>query len=217
LKELFVPIDGTIPEIHFCNHLATCLLALLALFALSKDAKMFANKIDALRGLVVQRELVLHQKRLDNRRWSVRRDILRDAKDSFLPALEAAIAKSHNDYGHTVLLRTYSVADWEEADGDGITLCEVLEKTDVLQRVANCLAPGFFKCHVRPANVHGRPAVPHVVRVYQVIARFYAGGVEAAKPPCTCVCSHLTDGFCGVCGGHNVRQINNPEDEEEVS
>jgi len=178
---------------------------------------MFADNVSALRALVVQRGIVLHQKLLDRRRWSVRRDILRDAKDRFLPALEAAIAMSHSDSGHTVVLCTYSAAEWEEADGDGITVGEVLEKTDVLQRVANCLAPGFFKCHVRPANVHGRPAVPHVVRVYQVIARFYANGVEPAKPPCTCVCSHLTDGFCGTCGGHNIRapQINNPEDEAE--
>jgi hypothetical protein len=177
---------------------------------------MFANNIDALRGLVEERSRVLHQKNLDRRRWSVRRDILRDAKESFLPALEAAIAMSHGDYGHTVILRTYSAAEWTESDGDNTTLFEVLEKTDVLQRVENCLAPGFFKCRVRPANVHGRPAVPHVVRVYQIIARFYAGGVEAEKPPCTCVCSHLTDGFCAVCGGHNVlapaQQINNPED-----
>jgi len=116
-----------------------------------------------------------------------------------------------------VVLRTYSVNEWEETDCDGIELGEVFSKTDVLARVANCLAPGFFKCHVRPTNVHGRPAVPHVVRVYQIIARFYANGVEPEKPPCTCVCSHLTDGFCGVCGGHNIRapQINNPEDEAE--
>ena len=183
--------------------------------AFRTEAKMFTDKIESLRELVVQRDLVLHQKRLDNRRWSVRRDILRDAKNSFLPALETSIAESHSEHGHTVLLRTYSAAEWEKIDVDNTSLGEVLKRTDVLERVANCLAPGFFKCHVRPANVHGRPAVPHVVRVYQVIARFYAGGVEAAKPPCTCVCSHLTDGFCGVCGGHNVRQINNPEDEEE--
>jgi len=179
---------------------------------------MFTDKIEALRGLVFQRQIVLHQKNLDRRRWSVRRDILRDAKDRFLPALEAAIAMSHTDSGHTVVLCTYSAAEWTEPDGDNTTLSEVLEKTDVLQRVANCLAPGFFKCHVRPANVHGRPAVPHVVRVYQIIARFYANGVEPEKPPCTCVCSHLTDGFCRVCGGHNViaaqHQINNPEDED---
>jgi len=179
---------------------------------------MFTDKIEALRGLIVERSIVLHQKNLDRRRWSVRRDILRDAKDRFLPALEAAIATSHSDSGHTVVLCTYSAAEWTEPDGDNTTLSEVLEKTDVLQRVANCLAPGFFKCHVRPANVHGRPAVPHVVRVYQVIARFYANGVEPEKPPCTCVCSHLTDGFCRVCGGHNViaahHQINNPEDED---
>jgi len=166
---------------------------------------MFADKIDALRGLVVQRELVLHQKLLDRRRWSVRRAVMRDVKDTFLPALEAAIAKSHSDYGHAVVLRTYSLADWEEADGDGITLGEVLEKTDVLQRVANCLAPGFFKCHVRPA-VERQPGIR--VRVYEIVARFYAEGVEAAKPPCTCVCSYLTDGFCDVCGGHNVRNLN---------
>ena len=176
---------------------------------------MFADKIDALRSLVVKRQRVVHQKNLDARRWSVRRSVMRDVKDTFLPALEAAIAKAHSDYSHFVVLRTYSIAEWEEADCDGIEFGEVFEKTDVLERVANCLAPGFFKCRVRPSNVHGRPAVPHVVRVYQVIARFYAGGVEAAKPPCTCVCSHLTDGFCGVCGGHNVRQINNPEDEED--
>jgi hypothetical protein len=175
-----------------------------------------AADVHALQGQ--RREIVLHQKNLDRRRWSVKRDILRDSKDTFLPALEAQIATSHSDYGHTVLLRTYSAAEWTESDGDNTTLCEVLEKTDILERVANCLAPGFFKCRVRPANVHGRPAVPHVVRVYQIIARFYANGVEASKPPCTCVCSHLTDGFCRVCGGHNVlaaqHQINNPEDEE---
>jgi len=180
---------------------------------------MFANKIDPLRTLVVERNIVLHQKRLDSRRWNVRRNMMQDVKDSFLPALEAAIAKSHSDYGHKVVLRTYSVAEWEEADGDGITLGEVLKKTDVLQRVANCLALGFFKCHVSTRAVSGRPAVHHLVRVYEVIARFYADGVEPEKPPCTCVCSYLTDGFCRVCGGHNVRaaqpQINNPEDEED--
>jgi len=168
---------------------------------------MFADKIDALRRLVVQRQRVIHQKNLDSRRWSVRRDVMRGVKDTFLPALEAAIAKSHSDYGHTVILRTYSVDEWEKTDCDGITLGEVLEKTDVLQRVSNCLAPGFFNCRVRPANVHGRPAVPHVVRVYQIIAHFYADGMEYVKPPCTCVCSYLTDGFCDVCGGHNVRDL----------
>jgi hypothetical protein len=176
---------------------------------------MFANKIDALRGLVVQRDIVLRQKRRDGRRWSVRRDILRDAKNSFLPALEAAIAKSHSDHGHSVVLRTYSRAEWTESDGDDITLGEVIEKTDVLQRVANCLAPGFFKCHVRHATASGRPAVHHLVHVYEIVARFYADGVEAEKPPCTCICAHLTNGFCRVCGGHNVPQINNPEDEED--
>jgi hypothetical protein len=178
---------------------------------------MFADKIEDLRGLVAQRERVIHQNLLNRRRWNVRRAVLRDVKDTFLPALEAAIAKSHSDYGHTVVLRTYSVDEWEEADGDGITLGEVFRKTDVLARVANCLAPGFFQCHVSPRAVSGRPAVHHLVRVYEIIARFYAGGVEAEKPPCTCVCSHLTDGFCRVCGGHNVLaapQINNPEDEE---
>jgi len=177
------------------------------------EAKMFADKIDALRSLVAQRNRVLHQNRLDSRRWSVRRDVMRDAKDTFLPALEAAIAKSHSDYGHTVILRTYSVDEWEETDADDISLSEVLEKTDVLQRVANCLAQGFFKCHVQ-STVARQPGIR--VRVYQVIARFYADGVEAEKPSCTCVCSYLTDGFCDVCGGHNVRapaqQINNPED-----
>lgn len=178
---------------------------------------MFADKIEALRALVVKRSEILHQNLLNRRRWNVRRAVLRDVKDTFLPALEAAIAKSHSDYGHTVVLRTYSVDEWEEADGDGITLGEVFRKTDVLARVANCLAPGFFQCHVSPRAVSGRPAVHHLVRVYEIIARFYAGGVEAEKPPCTCVCSHLTDGFCRVCGGHNVLaapQINNPEDEE---
>jgi hypothetical protein len=174
---------------------------------------MFANNIDALRSLVEERERVVHQKRLDSRRWSVRRDVMRDVKDTFLPALEAAIAKSHSDYGHMVVLRTYSVEDWEETDAEGIALGVVLEKTDVLQRVANCLAPGFFKCRVRPTVV--RQAGVRV-RVYEVIARFHANGVMADRPPCTCVCSYLTDGFCDVCGGHNVlapaQQINNPED-----
>ena len=180
---------------------------------------MFADKIDALRRLVVQRQRVIHQKNLDSRRWSVRRDVMRDVKDTLLPALEAAIAKSHSDYGHTVILRTYSVDEWEKTDCDGITLGEVLEKTDVLQRVSNCLAPGFFNCRVR-ATVARQPGIR--VRVYEIVARFYANGVEAEKPPCTCVCSHLTDGFCETCGGHNVRdpraeeesapQINNPED-----
>jgi len=175
---------------------------------------MFADKIDALRSLVVKRNIVVHQKNLDARRWNVRRSVMRDVKDSFLPALETAIAKAHSDYSHFVVLRTYSVAEWEEADCDGIELGEVFEKTDVLQRVANCLAPGFFKCRVRP-TVARQPGMR--VRVYEIVARFYADGIEAEKPPCTCVCSHLTDGFCGTCGGHNVRapQINNPEDEAE--
>jgi hypothetical protein len=176
---------------------------------------MFTDNIAALRGLVVKRERVIHQMNLDARRWSVRRAVMRDVKDSFLPALEAAIAKSHSEYSHTVVLRTYSVAEWEETDCDGIELGEVFSKTDVLQRVANCLAPGFFKCHVRP-TVARQPGIR--VRVYEIVARFYAGGVEAAKPPCTCVCSYLTDGFCDICGGHNVLvpqpQINNPEDED---
>jgi hypothetical protein len=176
---------------------------------------MFSANISALRDLVVQRDRVLHQMHLDRRRWSVRRDVMRDVKDRFLAALEAAIAKSHSDYGHTVVLRTYSLAEWEKTDGDGIALDEIFKKTDVLQRVANCLAPGFFKCHVRSTTVR---QLAECVRVYEIVARFYADGVEAAKPPCTCVCSHLTDGFCGVCGGHNVlaaRQINNPEEEDE--
>uniref|UniRef100_A0A6C0BB55 Uncharacterized protein n=1 Tax=viral metagenome TaxID=1070528 RepID=A0A6C0BB55_9ZZZZ len=181
---------------------------------------MFTDNINALRSLVIKRERVVHQKRLDSRRWSVRRAVMRDVKDSFLPALEAAIAKSHSDYSHAVVLRTYSIAEWEEADCDGIELGDVFEKTDVLARVANCLAPGFFKCRVRPRAVSGRPAVHHLVRVYEIVARFYANGTEAEKPPCTCVCSYLTDGFCDTCGGHNVRaaqhQINNPEDEEEA-
>jgi hypothetical protein len=179
----------------------------------SKSSKMFTNNIDTLRSLVVERERVVHQKRLDSRRWNVRRAVLRDVKDTFLPALESAIAKSHSEYGRTVVLRTYSNDEWEETDVEHITLGEVFRKTDVLQRVANCLAPGFFKCHVRP-----RSAVHHLVRVYEVIARFHASGVEADKPPCTCVCADLTDGFCRVCGGHNVLspQINNPEDEEDV-
>jgi hypothetical protein len=165
---------------------------------------MFADKIDSLRGLVVNRERVIHQKNLDRRRWSVRRAVMRDVKDSFLPALEAAIGKSHSDYGHTVVLRTYSVAEWTETDCDDISLGEVFEKTDVLERVANCLAPGFFKCHVRPTIARQRMRA----RVYEIVARFYAGGIEAEKPPCTCVCSYLTDGFCDVCGGHNVHDLN---------
>ena len=176
---------------------------------------MFSDKIDSLRSLVLQRERILHQKRLDGRRWGVQRDILVAAQDTLLPALEAAIAKSYSHYGHTVVLRTYSYSEMEWVDDHDICLREVLEKTDVLERVANCLAPGFFKCYVRPTTVR-QPGAQ--VRIYEVIARFYADGVEAAKPPCTCVCAHLTDGFCGVCGGHNVRiprpQINNPEDEE---
>jgi len=175
---------------------------------------MFTDKIEALRGLVLNRERVIHQKNLDARRWSVRRAVMRDVKDTFLPALEAAIAKSHSEYSHTVVLRTYSVNEWEETDCDGIELGEVFSKTDVLARVANCLAPGFFKCHVRP-TVARQPGIR--VRVYEIVARFYADSVEPAKPPCTCVCHHLTDGFCGTCGGHNIRapQINNPEDEAE--
>jgi len=180
---------------------------------------MFTNSIAALRSQVVKRNIVLHQNDLDRRRWSVRRDVLRDAKDTFLPALKAAIAKSHSDYSHAVVLRSYSVAEWEETDADNNALSEVFEKTDVLARIANCLAPGFFKCRVRP-TVARQPGMR--VRVYEIVARFYANGVEAEKPPCTCVCSHLTDGFCETCGGHNVRdpraeeesapQINNPED-----
>ena len=138
--------------------------------------------------------------------------MLRDVKDTFLPALEAAIARSQTDWGQSVVLRTYTNDEWNEEFADGITLGEVFRETDVLARVANCLAPGFFQC-----RVSGRPAAQHLVRVWQIVARFHAGGVAAEKPPCTCVCPHLTDGFCDVCGGHNVRapQINNPEDEAE--
>ena len=166
---------------------------------------MFADNIPALRVLVEQRKRVIHQMNLDRRRWGVRRDILVAAQDTFLPALEAAIARSHTDWGQSVVLRTYTNDEWEWEDADRISLGEVFRKTDVLARVANCLAPGFFKCHVRSTTVR-QPA--ERVRVYEVIARFYAGGVEAEKPPCTCVCAYLTEGFCDVCGGHNVRALN---------
>ncbi len=161
---------------------------------------MFANNIDALRSLVVQRELVLHQKRLDNRRWSVRRDILLWSA-SFLSDLEAAIASSHSEYGHQVVLRRYSFAEMETGDCNDTCLREVINDTDVLERVANCLAPGFFKCHVRRQQ-RGSAAAS-----YEVVARFYADGFEPAKPPCTCVTHYLTDGFCNCCGGHNLRDL----------
>ena len=81
---------------------------------------MFADNIDALRSIVLNRKRVLHQKQLDSRQWNVRRSVMRDVKDTFLPALESAIAKSHSDYGYSVVLRTYSNAEWEETDADYI-------------------------------------------------------------------------------------------------
>jgi len=174
---------------------------------------MFTDNIAALRGLVIKRERVYRQRHLDSRRWAVRRDILRDAKDQFLGALQDAIESANSEYGYTVVLRRYSSAEMETPDRDDSTLREVLKETDVLERVANCLAPGFFKCHARTVRARGAADT-----YYEIVARFYAGGVEAAKPPCTCVCAYLTDGFCDICGGHNVRvarQINNPEEEED--
>ena len=202
LKGLLSIIDCTVSDIHLCNHLAT---SLFALFALNAEAKMFADNVSVLRALVAKRSEILHQDLLNSHRWSVRRDVLRDAKDTFLPALEAAIARSTTDWGQSVVLRTYTNDEWNEKFADGITLGEVFRETDVLARVANCLAPGFFQCRVSPRAVSGRPAVHHLVRVWQIVARFHANGVEAEKPPCTCVLPHLTDGFCDVCGGHNVR------------
>jgi hypothetical protein len=171
---------------------------------------MFSANIAHLQTLVANRKAVLHQKRLDWRRWTIRREILRDAAVC-LTDLETAITTSHSEYGHTVVLRAYFQREMEERREDGTTLLEVLEKTDVLARVANCLAPGYFECHLRRASQHQR-ARGHAF--YEVVARFHANGVEPAKPPCTCVCAHLTDGFCGVCGGHGVRAIMNPEDED---
>jgi hypothetical protein len=199
LKGIFLFIDSTVSDTHICNYNATSLLT-------NTKAKMFADNVSVLRALVAKRSEIIHQMDLDRRRWSVRRDVLRDVKDTFLPALEAAIARSHTDWGHSVVLRTYTNDEWEEEDADGITLDEVFRKTDVLARVANCLAPGFFQCRVSPPRC-GRPARHHLVRVWQIVARFHAGGVEAEKPPCTCVLPHLTDGFCDVCGGHNVRDL----------
>jgi len=127
---------------------------------------------------------------------------MRDVKDTFLPALEVAIAKSHCNYSHSVVLRTYSLAEWLETDADNIELGDVFDKTDVLKRVANCLAPGFFKCRVR-TTVARQPGMEWTrVRVFEIVARFYAEGIEPEKPPCTC--SHLADGFCGGWGGHNA-------------
>ena len=167
---------------------------------------MFADKIDILRHAVVVREREHRQKKLNDRRRAVMKDVMRDAKDSFLDAMKSAIASSYTDYGHQVVLRTYSIAEMEKPDEDDITLLEVIRETDVLDRVVNCLAPGFFRYAViRKPCLPQRPGEKYV---FEIKVRFHAYGFEPIKPPCTCVCSYLTDGFCDVCGGHNVRDLN---------
>lgn len=186
--------------------------------------KMFTDSIAALRQAVVVRQQELHKQELNERRWSVRKNILQDVDGRFIDSMEFAIASSYTDYGYTVTLRRFSSAELNTEAGNGTTLREVIEETDVLERVANCLAPGFFKCSLRRMPLRFQRAGEE--KIFEVMARFYPEGVEPVKPPCTCVCSYLTDGFCDTCGGHNVRdilhhpraeeesapQINNPED-----
>jgi hypothetical protein len=185
---------------------------------------MFTNSIASLRRAVVVRQQELHQHKLNERRWSVRKTILQDVDGRFIDSMEFAIASSYTDYAYTATLCSFSSAELDTEADNGTTLREVIEKTDVLERVANRLAPGFFKCRLRHMPLRFQRAGEE--KVFEVVARFYPEGFEPVKPPCTCVCSYLTDGFCDTCGGHNVRnilrhpraeevsapQINNPED-----
>jgi hypothetical protein len=172
---------------------------------------MFSANIASLCSLVVERDKVLHQKRLDSRRYAVVRDIVRGLDNRFISALEEAIRTSHSDHGHRVVLRSYSAAEMEEPAIDHTTLSEVLKKTDVLVRVGNRIAPGFFKCHVRSTTARERV---HGHADYEIIAHFHAEGFESEKPACCCIVHDLLDGWC-PCGGYGVRPIMNPEDEED--
>ena len=170
---------------------------------------MFADHVTALQQCVADRETALRQHRLNQRRWAVRRDILRGADNHFLEALKDEIARSHTPHSYSAVLKTYTVEELEAREPvNQTTLGEVLRGTDVLDRVANCLAPGHFRCHLRRERRRGLPELFHID------ATFVSERFEAPRLPCTCVVHELTVGFCEVCGGHEVRPVMNPEDED---
>uniref|UniRef100_A0A6C0KUS5 Uncharacterized protein n=1 Tax=viral metagenome TaxID=1070528 RepID=A0A6C0KUS5_9ZZZZ len=170
---------------------------------------MFSAHVSALRACVAERQAELHQRDLNEMRWSVRRDLCALADGRVLSDLEFAIASASSPSHYRAALKTYSRAEVEAPIRNGApSLAEVLTGTDVLERVGNCLAPGFFKCTFRRELLRDQPE-RFLVEVTFVAARF-----DAPKPPCTCVLAARTVGFCAVCGGHGNRVVMNPEDDD---
>lgn len=176
----------------------------------AKEAKMFSDHVAALRARVAQRKTELYQRELNEHRWSVRRNLCALADNRFLAELESAIGRAYQPSRYRAVLRTYT---WEEVEAPIRAGCpplgEVLTGTDVLDRVGNCLAPGFFKCTFRREQLRGQPE-----ERFHVEVTFVAEGFEAPKPPCTCVLRDRTVGFCEICGGHGNRAVVNPEEED---
>ena len=164
---------------------------------------MFSDHVVALQQRVAERRIALRQRQLDQRRWAVRRDILRGVVENsnrVLVDLERAIAGAYQERFFSVVLKTYTVEEIEAREPvHQSSIGEVLTGTDVLERVGNCLAPGHFRCHLRRERRRGLPDLFHVEAI------FVSEGFEPHKPPCTCVIRDMTDGFCEVCGGHEVR------------
>ena len=178
---------------------------------LCQEAKMFSACVSDLRACVVERQRELYQYRLNEYRWSVRRDLLALADGDILYALKFAIAAAYSPSRYRATLKSYSRAEVEAPIRAGAehSLADVLTGTDVLDRVGNCLAPGFFKCTFRREFLLGE-GVPER---FLVEVTFVAAGFDAPKPPCTCVLRERTVGFCEICGGHGNRVVMNPEEE----
>jgi hypothetical protein len=173
---------------------------------------MFSAHVSDLRACVVERQRELYQWRLNYYRWSVRRDLLALADGDVLDALKFAIAAAYSPSRYRATLKSYSRAEVEAPirAGSEHSLAEVLTRTDVLDRVGNSLAPGFFKCTFRHEQLRGEG----VAERFLVEVTFVAEGFDAPKPPCTCVLRERAAGFCAVCGGHGNRVVMNPEDED---
>lgn len=170
---------------------------------------MFADHVAVLHQCVAEREIALYQRRLDQRRAAVRRDLLNCADNRFLETLKDEIARAHTSHGYRAVLKTYTLEEIETREGwHNTSLGEVLTGTDVLQRVANRLAPGHFKCSLRRVRRRGVPDQFHVD------VTFVAAGFEPPKLPCSCIVQDMVDGFCH-CGGYGRRApVMNPEDED---
>jgi len=172
---------------------------------------MFADHVAVLHQCVAEREIALYQRRLNERRATVRRDLLAAADDRFLETLKNEIARANTSHGYRAVLKTYTVEEVEAREGwHNTSLGEVLTGTDVLQRVANCLAPGHFKCSLRRQRCRKR----RVPDQFHIDVTFVATGFEPPKLPCSCIIHDLVDGWC-CCGGYGRRApVMNPEDED---